>query len=117
VHVNTCFAFGLPRAQEIISIPEWKANNSLAILFVHNDTSRAGVRWLEAFSPTREGVATPALEVTWTPKPVFTGVFSVTGRADSGEEQVTTGMMYLTSSDLELSHDTWLTSHNNSQRG
>ena len=48
-------------------MPGWANGNSLAILFQHNHTHRDGQRWVEAFSPTRNGVSTPALEVTWSP--------------------------------------------------
>eukprot|EP00966_Prymnesium_polylepis_P204464 4736878-Prymnesium_polylepis.1 len=49
-------------------------------------------------------------------RPAFANVFSVSGRADSGEEQLSTGLMYVTSSDLELVHDEWLAGYNQSQR-
>ena len=88
-----------------MSLPGWEANNSVAILFRHNHTDIAGARWVESFSPTREGVNTPALELTWTEPPKYSQTFSVTSRLDSGEEQLSTGMMYLDSSDLELCTD------------
>ena len=43
-------------------------------------------------------------------------VFSVAGRLDSGEEQLSTGMMYLDSSDIEFAHDEWLVNNNATQR-
>ena len=97
-------------------LPGWEANNSICILFAHNHTNRDGVRWVESFAPTRDGVKTPALEVTWWPRPEFSEVFSVRGRLDSGEEKLSTGAMYLDSSDLELAHDTWLVNYNETLR-
>ncbi|KAL1499616.1 hypothetical protein AB1Y20_011815 [Prymnesium parvum] len=53
-----------PIVQEIVSLPGWGANHSLALLFAHNGTVR-GTRWVESFAPNREGQLTPALEVSW----------------------------------------------------
>eukprot|EP00966_Prymnesium_polylepis_P204766 4743590-Prymnesium_polylepis.1 len=56
--------------REIIALPGWRANNSLAVMFAPNCTRPEGVRWVAAFAPTRGSVQTPALEVSWSSAPL-----------------------------------------------
>ena len=94
--------------QEIIGVPGWAAGNPMSILFSH--VSGSGTRWVEAFS-TNNGIDTPALQYTYISgaggpmSPPVTETYSVAGRPDGAEEDVTTGAMYLTSSDYEIMHD------------
>lgn len=93
-----------PIVREIIAMPDWAAGNSLGIMFGH--VSGTGSRWVES-SSTNNGVDTPQLVIQ--PQAVScspeTGVSQVLDRSFSAEEDVTTGAMYLDSSDLELMDD------------
>ena len=93
-----------PIVSEIIGLDGWAAGNSMGIMFGH--VSGTGSRWVES-SSTNNGIDTPQLVI----QPAATSCVPetkmavVTGRPDSGEEDVATGAMYLTSSDLEFMSD------------
>jgi hypothetical protein len=92
--------------QEIVNVPGWAAGNSLTILFGH--VTGSGARWVES-ARENNGIMTPALSVSFYDSapllPSTTEVYSVSGRPDGAEETVSTGAMYLDSSDYELMHD------------
>ena len=92
--------------QEIVDLPGWTPGNSMGIMFGH--VTGSGVRWVEAFR-NNNGIDTPAITVSYYASDLrndaVSELYSVTGRPDSGEEDVPGGAMYLTSSDLEIMHD------------
>jgi hypothetical protein len=96
-----------PVVQEIISLDGWASGNALMILFGH--VSGAGVRWVEGMREN-SGVGTPGIEITYSTgggcggAPI-TATAEVTATTDDAEQDIDTGVMYGTSSDLELMHD------------
>lgn len=92
---------------EITSMSSWRSGNPLMVIMTQ--VSGSGVRWVESHR-TNNGIDTPALVVTFDGEAgvggtTFQLVSSVAGRPDSSEENVDTGAMYLTSSDLEFCAD------------
>ena len=90
--------------QEIVSLDGWAAGNSMGILLGH--ITGDGSRWAES-SRENNGIQTPALTVSFYSSVGATTdiVLNVRDRGDDAEEDVATGTMYLTSSDLELMSD------------
>ena len=89
---------------EVTSMGDWASGNNLAIIMGH--TSGSGSRWVES-SRENNGIQTPALTVSFYSSVGATTdiVLNVRDRGDDAEEDVATGTMYLTSSDLELMSD------------
>jgi hypothetical protein len=93
--------------QEIISLDGWAPGNALMIMF--GKVSGAGVRWVEGMREN-SGVGTPGIEITYSTgdgcssAPVQ-GAADTVGTEDTAEEDLATGVMYGTSSDLELMND------------
>jgi hypothetical protein len=93
-----------PIVNEIIALSGWAAGNSMGIMFGH--VSGAGSRWVES-SSTNNGIATPQLVIQpgLTTCTTETKMAAVADRTNSGEEDVTSGTIYITSSDLEFMTD------------
>ena len=91
---------------EIISMDGCTIGNPMCILFGH--VTGSGARWVES-ARENNGIMTPALAIEragGASCASSSGVASVSGRPDGAEETVSTGAMYLDSSDYELMHTT-----------
>jgi hypothetical protein len=90
--------------QEIVNLDGWASGGPICFLF--GKIAGAGVRWVEA-ARENNGVMTPNLVYSYigTPTATTTMTFSLDATEQDAEEDVATGAMYLTSSDLELISD------------